>query len=145
MLLHIEKCFGFDRSVLFVLFILLYELICPAFSAFIPGIDAFDHILHGIDAEEIPGFLYPAVKCKLSDLCLRTLGQYDHLVEQIRDTVRLVCDDQHHLALAGDHAQILHQLGRHDAIQTGIRLVQNEKMRGGNKLHADRKPLLLTS
>ena len=74
---------------------------------------------------------------------LRALGKDDHLVKEIGHTVRRMGNNHDDLALAGDQAEILHQFLRHDAVQSGVRLVKNEKGRGGNELHTDGEPLFL--
>ena len=54
-------------------------------------------------------------------------------------------NDKDHLSLARDHAQVLHELRRHDAVKARIRLIENEQGRGSDEFRTDGKPLLLAA
>ena len=128
-----------------ILLVFIYKLVRSAGTAFILRVDQADDIFHRRSSEEISRFLDSSVERQLTDLRLGTLCQNDDLVEQMCHAVRRMCDDHDDPALAGDQPQVLHELRRHDAVKSGIGLVQDKERGRCHEFHADRKALLLAA
>ena len=114
-------------------------------SAFGFGIHCADYLLHCLHAEKVAALPHRSVKGKAPCAGGAVLGQHQDLVEEVNRAVRLVGDDHHYFPLIRNRPKSLHKIPCHDAVQAGIRLIQNEQGRIGNVLHADGKALSLAA
>ena len=99
------------------LYVLVFT-VSASFSAFIECIDPFYHVFKRICFKEVLCFLNASVKCQLACPLFRSLGQDNHLVKQIGYPVRRMRNHQHDFPLAGNQAQVLHQLPCHNPVQS---------------------------
>ena len=116
-----------------------------AVAALVRTVDAPDNALERRRIEEFACLRRRAKEGQMTAVVLGALGQHNDLVEQFRRTVGAVGNDHDDLALVGNGAQVFHQRPCHDAVEAGVRLVEEEQAGVGDVLHGDAQALSLTA